>query len=81
MKVKCKSNDGYHNLKIDNEYEVIELLPQVITRHFTFPRYVTVKDDSGNKSTCHAYRFKTLEGIPLDEYIKNKVADINEMEK
>lgn len=79
-KVICKATYGYPRLTEGKEYEVKELIPQLITPNFTFPRYVTVIDDSGkNTSTGHATRFKTLDGQCMDEYIKQNIKD--EVEK
>lgn len=78
MKVICKNNSGYYNLTEGKEYEVKELMPQLHTPHFTFPRYVTVIDDSGKESTGHARRFTTLEGECCDDYIKANVEDIKD---
>ena len=77
MKVKCKASQGYPNLTVNKVYEVAELVPQLHTRNFTFPRYVSVIDDRGENFTSmgHAYRFETLEGESMEEYIKKKMVD------
>lgn len=75
MNVICKGNSGYINLTENKEYEVVELTPQLITPHFTFPRYVTVRDDNGKKSTGHAHRFEMLDGTCCDDYIKTNIKD------
>lgn len=75
MRVICRHNKGYYSLTEGREYEVKELLPQLHTRTFTFPRYVSVIDDTGKVSTGHAYRFDTLEGISCEEYIKENIKD------
>ena len=74
IKMICKNSSGY-NLSIGKEYQSIELIPQLITPNFTFPRYVSFIDDDGKESQGHAYRFKTLDGICVDEYIKNNIKD------
>ena len=78
MKVVCKINSGYYNLRVGREYEVKEFIPRLITPNFTFPRYVTVIDDNGKESTGHAYRFETLEGQSCEEYMKENLKDIED---
>ena len=78
MRVICKNSLGYPNLTEGKEYDVVELVPQLITPNFTFPRYVTVLNDSnvdGSTSSGHAYRFETLDGVCCEEYIKNNIKD------
>ena len=75
MKVICKNKSGYYNLTENKEYEVHELIPRLITLNFTFPRYISVIDDNGKVTTGHAYRFETIEGICVDDYIKDNIKD------
>lgn len=74
MKIKCKATRGY-NITEGKEYIAIELIPQLITPNFTFPRYVRFVDDNGKSATAHAWRFDTLEGQLLEDYIKDNVPD------
>ena len=74
MKVICKANRGY-DLTTGKEYQVKELTPRLLTPNFTFPRYITVIDDNGKKSTGHAYRFETLDGQCCDDYIEKNIPD------
>lgn len=78
-KVICKVSNGY-NLTIDKEYQVKDLVPRLLTPHFTFPRYATVIDDKGKEATGHAYRFETLDGISLEDYIKENIEDVKDYE-
>lgn len=80
MYVRCRHNRGYNNLTESKLYEVKELIPQLITTNYTFPRYVKVIDDSGSSSIGHAYRFETIGGINCEEYIKNNIKDIKDKE-
>ena len=80
MRVICKTSYGYINLTKGVEYEAVELTPRLITKNFTFPRYVTVIDDAGRKSTGHATRFITTDGQCCDEYIKQNFDDEKDME-
>lgn len=75
-KVICKRNDGYYNLTINKEYEVVSYSPKLITRNFTFPRYVAVVDDNGKRSEGHATRFILLDGQCCDEYISKNSKDV-----
>ena len=79
MKVIYKINRGY-NLTVGKKYTVKEFCPQLITRNFTFPRYVSlVEDDNGKEATGHAYRFTTtMDGMSCEEYIKQNFQDITD---
>lgn len=74
MKVICKNSSGYA-LTEGKGYEVVELVPKLITTNFTFPRYVSVVDDNGKESMGHAYRFEMLDGVCCEEYIKENIKD------
>lgn len=80
MKGKCKNNSGYYNLTEGKEYEIVELIPQLHTPNFTFPRYVRAIDNNGRVTQCHAYRFETLEGESFEDYIKDNIKDIKDYE-
>lgn len=75
MKVRCIRDMGYPNLTEGKEYDVVELIPRLITTHFTFPRYVSVIGDFGKTCTGHAYRFETIEGVSMEDYIKENIKD------
>lgn len=79
MKVICKNNSGYYNLTEGKEYQTVSMTPQLITPHFTFPRYITVVDDNGSESTGHAWRFVTV-GQCCDDYIKENINDTYDKE-
>lgn len=80
IKVRCVNNSGYPDLTTGKIYDVIEFIPRLICQNFTFPRYVTVENDWGSKSTGHAYRFQTIEGESCEDYIKNNFKDDYENE-
>jgi hypothetical protein len=75
MRVICKASQGYPNLTVGKEYQIKELTPRLITPNFTFPRYVSVIDDREKISTGHAWRFETLDGRSMDDYIKEYIPD------
>lgn len=50
-----------HSITKGKKYVVLEYTPPVTTPTFTWPAYVTVLGDLGERVTAHTYRFKPLE--------------------
>jgi hypothetical protein len=50
-----------HSLTEGKEYTVVEYTAPVVSPTFTWPAYVTVVGDLGERVTAHTYRFKPLE--------------------
>jgi len=65
LKVICRGSYGY-NLTVGATYDVVELIGLLMTRNFTFPRYVTVIDDDGRRASAHATRFELENGLYKD---------------
>lgn len=42
-------------------YTVVTTIPRLVTPYFTFPEYVTVIDDHGDRCMFHTYRFKPVD--------------------
>jgi len=80
IKVVCVNPHGYYSLTEGKEYEVVEFEPRIIHPHYTFPRYVSVIDDRGKVSTGHAYRFRMLDGISCEDYIRENIPDYRHRE-
>jgi len=71
MIIICRYDSGYYNLTEGKQYNLVEYIPPFSDSGFTFPAYVTLLDDNGKTTQCHAHRFKTLDGVKCDDYFKN----------
>lgn len=59
----CRSTRGYR-FTTDKEYKVLEYEPPYREENgFTWPAYVQLHDDEGNRVHCHANRFILKETI------------------
>lgn len=68
MKVICVSSRGYYNLTEGKHYQLLRVLPPVQADNgFVYPKYVVVNGDYGKETTCHAYRFTTLDGTSCED--------------
>ena len=56
-KVVCHDNSNYHNLTRGKTYEVVDYQPSRRVDWFTWPAYVGVVDDYGDRTYGHAHRF------------------------
>lgn len=56
-KVVCRDNSNYHNLTHGKTYEVVDYLPPGRVDWYTWPAYVGVVDDCGDRTYAHAHRF------------------------
>lgn len=74
--VRCVVNADYYSLTKGKLYEVVEFIPQYAHDNYVFPRYVTVIDDFGGKSTGHAYRFCMEDGKSCEDYIRENIPDV-----
>ena len=60
QKIKAVASFGWR-LTSGAEYEVVDVIERLVTPTFTFPEYVIVRDDFGNKISCHTHRFRAIE--------------------
>lgn len=61
QQVRCKRNDGYHNLTTGKTYTVNKYEPPCPEDNgFTWPAYVMVHDDNGRETFAHASRFEAI---------------------
>lgn len=62
--VICRNANGYY-FTVGKEYEVLRYDPEYYDKDtpagFTWPAYVQVRDDEGNKAYAHAHRFVVKE--------------------
>lgn len=52
---------GKRSLTRGKQYVVVKYEPRFPDTYFTWPAYVTVVDDDGNRTAYHTYRFKKVE--------------------
>jgi hypothetical protein len=76
MKIICKYDNGYYNLKEGKEYELLDYSPSFRQNGFIWPSYVTVLAEKGSKAMCHASRFKTINSIDCNEFFKQIKSEI-----
>lgn len=60
QEVRAVATRGLWRFTEGSVYTVVGVIPRACTPTFTYPEYVIVLDDYGDRCWCHTYRFQAI---------------------